>query len=423
MIKINPFKPNSPTRPGMFVGRLQEIIKLETSLMQTKAGNPVNFILTGERGIGKTSLLNYFKWVADGSIDLEGQKFNFLVIETDIDQNTTQIGLIKKIELGLRMKLGQTETARSFFTNAWAFLKRLEINGCAIKETSIDSDLIFEEFSYSLADTINRITDESKNESVFNAKYDGLILLIDESDKCSKELNFGTLTKLLLERLQRNGCEKVMIGLAGLPEIRKILIESHPSALRIFEEIQLDRLDAADVSRVIDMCIEKANIDNQPTQITIQDNARNLLVNLSEGYPHFIQQFGYSAFENDTDNIIDENDVMSSAFGKRGALNVIGDRYYRDNFYNKIQKDSYRQVLRIMAENSNEWVTKKQIKDNFKGSATTLDNALNALRSRHIILTDETERGKYRLQHRGFAYWIKMQASEPSDLAPISRNG
>ena len=32
-----------------------------------------------------------------------------------------------------------------------------------------------------------------------------------------------------------------------------------------------------------------------------------------------------------------------------GALDLIGDRYYRDAFYNRISKESYRQVLRIMA--------------------------------------------------------------------------
>jgi predicted GTPase len=31
---------------------------LESCLVQTKAGSPSNFMLTGERGIGKSSLLN-----------------------------------------------------------------------------------------------------------------------------------------------------------------------------------------------------------------------------------------------------------------------------------------------------------------------------------------------------------------------------
>jgi Cdc6-like AAA superfamily ATPase len=61
MAKINPFAPNSPVHSGMFVGRVAELVKLESCLVQTRAGSPSNFMLTGERGIGKSSLLNYIK--------------------------------------------------------------------------------------------------------------------------------------------------------------------------------------------------------------------------------------------------------------------------------------------------------------------------------------------------------------------------
>lgn len=97
-------------------------------------------------------------------------------------------------------------------------------------------------------------------------------------------------------------------------------------------------------------------------------------------------------------------------------MELIGDRYYRDNFYNKIKKESYRQVLRIMADNLDDWVTKKEIKTKFKGNDSTLDNALFALRDRKIILPKEGERGVYRLQHKGFAWWIKLYTMDPSSL-------
>jgi ABC-type methionine transport system ATPase subunit len=100
-MRINPFRPGNPVAPGMFVGRIKEIESLESALIQTKACQPVNFMLIGERGIGKTSLLNILRYVAQGEIEVDGEKLNFLVIDTDIDQNTTQIGLIKKIELAL----------------------------------------------------------------------------------------------------------------------------------------------------------------------------------------------------------------------------------------------------------------------------------------------------------------------------------
>jgi len=102
-MKINPFKPQSPISTGMFAGRLNEISRLESFLFQTKASQPSNFLIIGERGIGKSSLLLFCKAIAEGAISIEEPKLNYLVIDLVIDQNTTQLGLIRKIELGLKM--------------------------------------------------------------------------------------------------------------------------------------------------------------------------------------------------------------------------------------------------------------------------------------------------------------------------------
>jgi len=47
--------------------------------------------------------------------------------------------------------------------------------------------------------------------------------------------------------------------------------------------------------------------------------------------------------------------------------NLFVDRYYEDMYYGKIKKDSYRQILNIMAIKSNKWVSKKEIRKKFKG--------------------------------------------------------
>ena len=69
-----------------------------------------------------------------------------------------------------------------------------------------------------------------------------------------------------------------------------------------------------------------------------------------------------------------------------------------------------------MAENENRWVSKQDIRAKFRGQTSTLDNAIHALRDRKIILTKEGERGMYRLQHRGFAFWIKLYTTDPLEI-------
>ncbi len=111
MPKINPFQPNSPINPGMFVGRLEEVRILGANLLQARAGRPVHFMITGERGIGKSSPLTYLKYVAEGAVPIEGTTARFLVVDTDVDPSTTQLDLMERIELGLRRALGKTEPA------------------------------------------------------------------------------------------------------------------------------------------------------------------------------------------------------------------------------------------------------------------------------------------------------------------------
>ena len=54
--------------------------------------------------------------------------------------------------------------------------------------------------------------------------------------------------------------------------------------------------------------------------VTITDDAKTAIGVLSEGYPHFIQQFAYSAFNHDTNNIIELDDVIDGVYAEHGAL-------------------------------------------------------------------------------------------------------
>src|SRR5437773_8444840 len=81
MPRYNPFRPGSIVTPGMFSGRSEEILALEQSLFQTRAGNPNHFLIQGERGIGKSSLLFYLQCVARGDISsLDEVSFRFVTV-------------------------------------------------------------------------------------------------------------------------------------------------------------------------------------------------------------------------------------------------------------------------------------------------------------------------------------------------------
>ena len=63
-IKYNPFNPQQPARPNFFVGREPERKNFDTFLSQTTHSSPMNMSITGDRGMGKTSILLKFEEVA-----------------------------------------------------------------------------------------------------------------------------------------------------------------------------------------------------------------------------------------------------------------------------------------------------------------------------------------------------------------------
>ncbi len=88
VLKTNPFRPGKPiTDPELFAGRKEELSLLVDALYQTGTKNANHIIVTGGRGIGKSSLVNQIDRLSGGDktllreldIDAGNFKFNFHV--------------------------------------------------------------------------------------------------------------------------------------------------------------------------------------------------------------------------------------------------------------------------------------------------------------------------------------------------------
>lgn len=401
--KYNPFKPNNPIYSGLFAGRLDEIKKIDDALYQTSFGNPTNLLFIGERGIGKTSLLLLAKFFAQGQIIFEEKKHNFLTLQMNINSDMNQLSFILKFKNILQREIHKTYKTKKIIDDVWSFVKKIEVTGCKINsENTSEVQLINDEFVFSLVDTIEKL----KNQKEY--PKEGIVILIDEADTASKELNIGGFLKNLSETLVAEGCNNVLLIITGLPVVTDVLRNSHESSLRLFEEITLKPLGFNDVKYVVNRAIKDISDKEPKNTITVSDEAYHQFHVLSEGYPHFLQQLGFSTITNLDTNEISKDLVSDSMFKSGGALEQIGKRYYVDLFYNKINSELYRQILSIMAEKWNEWISKEEIRKQFSGSGTNLTNGIKALRDRNIILTKRGVRGQYRLQWLSFAFWIKI---------------
>lgn len=301
-----------------------------------------------------------------------------------------------KSELNLRNELKSKAEA------TWNFIKNWEVLGVKYNSTNeeIDPVLFADEFASKSKDVI----DQSQGE------LDGVAIFVDEADKAGDETKLGETLKLFTEKLTRLGTGQVIIGLAGLPELSLKLKQSHGSSPRIFQILDLKPLEVSERKEVILNGIKDANGKNK-VETKIDEAALNLISDLSEGYPHFVQQFGFSAFEADIDESIDRIDVETGAFKENGALEQLGHKYFQEHFYDNVGTDDYRKVLEAMALYDDNWVTRSQLILDLANDLkeTKIDNALKSLKSKNIIILDNANRGAYKLPTKSFATWIKIK--------------
>jgi hypothetical protein len=386
----------------MFAGRYDELVALEKTLFQTKNGNPTHFLIDGERGIGKSSLLLNLTWVAEGKLPTleEHLSFNLITVSISLDSAHSYSDIVRAIGSELRRQIAARQQLKEVARAAWDFLKKWEVGGVRFREEkrdgAKDTELV-DELTFAISESLTNLGTE----------IDGVLILMDEADKPPASANLGAFVKLLTERLKVRNCDRVCIGLAGLTALRAKLRESHESSLRLFNVFALKPLSPEDCAVVVKKGLQEAKEKNG-FEVTITSEAQVSLNFITEGYPHFIQQFAYSAFESDKDNNIDGDDVINGAYGEGGALKQLGLKYFEKQYFDQIGSDEYREVLRVMAPHFDNWVTKSEIrKEAAQLKASTLDNALSALRSRGIIVRKPGTKGTYKLPSRSFAVWIR----------------
>lgn len=264
MMRYNPFQPNKVVNSAMFVGRLDEIQKIEHYLFQAKSGNSQNFLIEGERGIGKSSLLHYVSSIATKRIPgPDGQMFNFLLLSIDMGGVAKQLDIVRSIARELKSALSKTQEIRDKAKQVFDFLTNWEILGVRYHKAAdtVDPD----DAKDSLVDQLAEVAGNPSLE------YDGVLILIDEADAPPIEAGLGEFLKSMTERLTRRGCENVIFGLAGLPTTIAKMRATHESSPRLFTILHLEPLESSERKQAIKIGLRIANEKNDQSTTISED--------------------------------------------------------------------------------------------------------------------------------------------------------
>ena len=366
-------------------------------MFQTTNGNPTHFLIHGERGIGKSSLLLF---INNTAIDKEKspifeQQFNFLTVSIELEPNDDYSDLVSKIARQLQRELDKNEALKKKLKDLWGFITNWEVMGVKYTRGTTPVEAMLEELSEKFSAIALKLAEDGS----------GIYIFIDEADKPINGAELGEFVKVFTERLTKNGTTNVAIGIIGISNVIEKMKQSHESSVRVLTSIPLKPLNEKDRKRVVTRGLDEANKKNK-VATTISNDALDIISKYSEGYPYFIQQYAFSAFDHDTDNNIDENDVKEALIKENGALQLLGQRYFENMYTDEIRSDDYRKVLQVIAMHMPDALSRKQIIEEAHLKPHTVDNALTALKKKGTVIPLSGTDGLFKLPSMSFAAWI-----------------
>ncbi len=275
----NPFSPGAGTRPPALVGREREIEAMDIALQRLRLGRDGRSeMLTGLRGVGKTVLLNEFELLADA----RGYFHEHLEVGEDGDLPPRLAAAFRRVLLSMdaRRRIG----AR--VVRALGVLKAFTIGLPGGPELSIDVDAV-----HGPADSGDLATDLAglfvELGEVARDHDTGVLITIDELHYVKR----ATLEALVMgvHRATQLALPITVAG-AGLPSLAALTGEAKSYAERVFTFPVIDSLTEDQPRQALEVPVADEGVRWEP-------EALDRLVEVTRGYPYFLQEFGKQAWD------------------------------------------------------------------------------------------------------------------------------
>jgi hypothetical protein len=291
----NPFRPGAGSPPPALVGRDALISQFRITVGRAVAGRPGQSVMPiGLRGVGKTVLLNRFNEIAED----EGLRVGYIEAPESGDFPKLLATRLRAILLALD-RAGKVSRASKralavlrSFTYTLADGSSISINVDALSGVG-DSGALSEDVTDLLV---------AAGEAARDRKT-GIVLAIDEVQYLSAEELAALITAI--HRTVQLNLPVVLVG-AGLPQLPGLTGNAKSYAERLFRFPQIGSLAAAEARDVL-----KLPVKDQGVKFTRQ--ALDLLLEHTQGFPYFLQEWGYEVWNLAPGSPISLEDVEHAA--------------------------------------------------------------------------------------------------------------
>jgi AAA ATPase domain len=310
----NPFAPGAGNQPPELSGRDEILARTRTTLARVQSGKQAkSFMLVGLRGVGKTVLLNKVESIAEQS------GYTAVLVETPETKSLPEllIPCLRKILFRLDTKEKVNETVKrgmmilkSFANSVKVTIGDVEIGlGIDSEKGTADSG----DLESDLADLFEAIGHAAK------ARNTAVAIIIDELQYV-KEQEFSALI-MAVHRISQKQLPLILIG-AGLPQLVGLAGKAKSYAERLFDYPLVDALTAKDATAALREPARREGVEFQAA-------ALKLAVQLTRGYPYFLQEWGYHSWNIAKSSPITVKNVKDASAAARASLD---ESFFRVRF-------------------------------------------------------------------------------------------
>ncbi len=277
----NPFTPGAGSPPPELVGRESVLEEADVLLGRIKAKKAEkSILLTGLRGVGKTVLLN--------EIERKATTAGYRTIMVEAHENKSLAALLVPPLRQLLFSLNRLAGAGDKVKRGLAVLKGF-MDGVKVSLGDIEFGLDIDP-EKGTADSGDL---ESDLPGLFLAVAEAaeeralpVALLIDEL----QYFNEKELSALIMamHRMQQKQLPMILIG-AGLPILPRLAGESKSYAERLFDFPDIGALQETDATKALHDPVKAAGVEFEPA-------ALKEIFRVTEGYPYFLQEWGYQSW-------------------------------------------------------------------------------------------------------------------------------
>jgi hypothetical protein len=361
----NPFAPGAGTPPPELAGRdeLRESVRI--TLERIRRGLPTKSILMiGLRGVGKTVLLDRMRE------DAEGLGLHTVRLEAPEGRSLPAL-LAPELRIAL-LRLSRIEKARSFARRALAGLAGFA-KGLKVKYHDIEVGLDFDP-EPGLADNGDLEHDLQALLEVAGAAAKeadtALVLFIDELQYVEENQLAALITAL--HRTAQRQLPVVLVG-AGLPQLPGQMGRAKSYAERLFNFPEIGPLDPAAARIAIAKPLENQGV-------SIEDSALAAMLERTQCYPYFLQEWGKHTWDAATTSPITLRDVEQASVT---AIAALDESFFRVRFDRLTSAE--KRYLRAMAELGPGPHRSGDIADLLERKVTSLGPIRNQLISKGMI--------------------------------------